>query len=123
MRSVSELKPSSACELSQPQAEAVRKCKFAFFAAVMIPFANEQAFRLACDWLGWVFVFDDCLDNGEIRDDPDRAEKFTESLLSILDDEGNGERRILCGVDATNPIVRFHDGLWHRIWTKSSRGE
>ena len=122
-RNTSDQKSCSACELSQSQAEAVRKCKSTFFAAAMIPFASEKTLRLGCDWLGWVFIFDDCLDNGEIRNDPNRAKNFTESLLSILDDEGSEERRMYCGIDATNPIVRFHDGLWHFIRTNSSQGE
>jgi hypothetical protein len=112
-----------ACELSVSQAKAVRQCGFAYFAGIMVPFADKRKFLQVCDWGYWMSLYDDFFDSGTMRDDPDRAATLMESLLSAFHFEPNEERQRDCDEEAMERIVCFHNEFWRSIQSNSSQGK
>lgn len=114
------------CELSSSQAEVIRKCDFAYFAAIMAPFAKEHEFRTICDWGNWVFPYDDLFDNGMMRNDPNQATVTMNMLMASFDQEF--ERKLEPalnlhpGVESIDKLVGFHARIWHSIALNASPG-
>ncbi|KAG5300510.1 terpene synthase metal binding domain protein [Histoplasma ohiense] len=43
---------------------------FAYFAALLAPKAAEPEYQTICDYLSWIFYFDDMFDDGRLSNDP-----------------------------------------------------
>lgn len=57
---------------------------FTWFAAVYMPKAIAERFRLASDWTNLIFHYDDLFDNGLLKRDPVRTTKTVERLFISL---------------------------------------
>ena len=114
------------CELSSSQAKVIQECDFAYFAAIMAPFAKEHKFRTICDWGNWVFPYDDLFDNGTMRNDPNRATVAMDMLVASFDGEYERERELEPashpGMESIDKLVRFHAKIWHSIKSNASSG-
>lgn len=108
------------CELSPSQAKVIQECDFAYFAAIMAPFAMEHKFRTVCDWGNWVFPYDDLFDNGMMRNDPNRATVAMDMLMASFDRECELEPASHPGMESIDKLVRFHAKIWHSIKSNAS---
>ncbi|KAM0714539.1 hypothetical protein Q7P37_009835 [Cladosporium fusiforme] len=118
----SEISIMSACDLSSASKRAVRECDFSYFAAVMIPSADQQKYRTVCDWGNWIFPFDDMFDNGALRDDPDRANAVMSELLATLEGGRQPYPKASLEHKTTNfsSLVDFHANVWNAIQSDAS---
>ena len=58
------------CDFDERGKKTVVKGDFTYFCADAVPIAGLERYRLFCDWVNWVFPFDDFFDNGKLKDDP-----------------------------------------------------
>lgn len=114
----------SMCELSSSQAKVIRECDFAYFAAIMAPFAKEHKFRTICDWGNWVFPYDDLFDNGTMRNDPNQATVAMNMLMASFDKgfERELEPALHPGMESIGKLVGFHARIWHSFESNASPG-
>ncbi|KAL1635099.1 hypothetical protein SLS56_001851 [Neofusicoccum ribis] len=61
---------------------------FCYFGAIMCPDIGKEEFRTVCDWIFWVFEFDDQFDEGELGKDQDKGRKEVAEMVSMLRDHG-----------------------------------
>ena len=118
-----EFTACSTCDLSPSQEQAIRQCDFAYFAAVMVPFADGREFRTVCDWGNWIFPYHDLFDNGALRNDPEGASMVMEWLLSGLDERCRSELEDHPEMRPFTKIVRFHDEIWRSVRSTASCGK
>ncbi|KAK0654088.1 Presilphiperfolan-8-beta-ol synthase [Lasiodiplodia hormozganensis] len=73
-----------------PEHEIKKRCgaDFCFFSAVMCPDVGKEEFRTVCDWIYWVFEFDDQFDEGDLGRDRDKGKSEVSGMVSILGDNG-----------------------------------
>lgn len=118
------LTTTSTCDLSPSQAKAIRECDFAYFAAVMAPFADEHKFRTICDWGNWIFPYDDLFDNGTMRNVPDQAIAAMNMLMASFDASHKHELGSTLHPDMKSivKLVLFHTRIWHSIELNASLG-
>ncbi|KAL1849095.1 hypothetical protein Plec18170_007754 [Paecilomyces lecythidis] len=72
------------CKLDDAQYNKFVAADLCWFAAVWAPDADKEAFRLACHWVGWVFVFDDRIDEGVLKYKTDIVREEIDTALSRL---------------------------------------
>lgn len=83
---------------------------FPYFGAILVPYAGPDEFRNVCDWLNWVFDFDDPFDEGELKDRPEEAKKLVDDLLATMEStslEGS--------VLGENVLVEVFRSIWLRL--------
>ncbi|KAL1639726.1 hypothetical protein SLS58_007624 [Diplodia intermedia] len=75
---------------NMPEHEIKKRCgaDFCFFSAIMCPDAGKEEFRTLCDWIYWVFEFDDQFDEGELGRDHDKGKAEVAAMVSIFGGEG-----------------------------------
>ncbi|KAF2761567.1 terpenoid synthase [Pseudovirgaria hyperparasitica] len=107
------------CSLSTRVSKAIMKCDWAYLAAIVAHNADRDRYRTLCDWGNWVFPFDDLFDDGELRADYESAKTTMDQLLGPF-----VENVSMCGrqVAQRPSLLRFHDGLVHRIQGAASKG-
>lgn len=93
------------CELGERDKHILRKGDFAYFCALNTPYCGSERFRDFCDWVNWVFPFDDFFDNGELKDDPKGAKEVLDNLLGSM--HGNFEPK--------TKFVCAHQDIWERF--------
>jgi hypothetical protein len=87
---------------------------FSYFCAILAPKADHDRFRLICDWGNWVFPFDDLFDDGDLREDVDRAILLIERLIGAM--QGAKEPGPLpAGAEAEQRLVDCHSNIWERF--------
>lgn len=59
------------------------KAEFPLLTASFFPDANGFRFRIGCDWMEWVFFFDDLLDEGRLHNKPAEARAEIKAHLDI----------------------------------------
>ncbi|KAK6359444.1 hypothetical protein TWF696_000603 [Orbilia brochopaga] len=72
---------------SEKVSRKILEADFALLAAAFIPFASKEQLRGLVDWLYWVAMFDDRIDEGDLRNDTIGAAAEILESLAILDDE------------------------------------
>ena len=118
------LTTTSACEFSPPQKKAVQECDFAYFAAIMAPFADERRFRAICDWGNWIFPYDDLFDNGTMRSDYNQAAAAMNILIKSFDNshKHQSEHTLETNSVSVTRLARFHGSIWHAIKSSAPSG-
>ena len=118
------LTTASACEFSPPQKKAVQECDFAYFAAIMAPFADERRFRAVCDWGNWIFPYDDLFDNGTMRSDYDQAAAAMDILIKSFDDahKRQSEYALQTSSVSVTRLARFHESVWNAVKSSAPSG-
>ncbi|EKG21621.1 Terpenoid synthase [Macrophomina phaseolina MS6] len=61
---------------------------FCFFSAIMCPDVDKEKFRTVCDWIYWVFEFDDQFDEGELGKDQQKGKAEVARMVSVFGGEG-----------------------------------
>ena len=92
----------------------IKAIDFSYFCAILAPYADFERFRLICDWGNWVFPFDDLFDDGELRNDSERARSMVETLLEMMQDV-QGSAISLVGTDAEQRLIKCHLDIWRRF--------
>ncbi|KAF2211343.1 hypothetical protein CERZMDRAFT_43531 [Cercospora zeae-maydis SCOH1-5] len=106
-----------ACEYDPRVCKVVQRGKFCRFVAIAAPHAREFQFRTYCDWVNWVFPFDDLFDNGYLRADFIAAkQKMVALLTGTREDITQTPREDRCD------LIEFHNGIWRRIQATAPRG-
>ncbi|KAF3934798.1 hypothetical protein ABW20_dc0109678 [Dactylellina cionopaga] len=67
--------------------EKILEADFTLMAAAFIPHATEEQLRGLVDWLYWVAMFDDRVDEGDFKSDTIGAANEILETLAILDDD------------------------------------
>ena len=118
------LTTTSACEFSLLQKKAVQECDFAYFAAIMAPFADERRFRAICDWGNWIFPYDDLFDNGTMRSDYNQAAAAMDILIKSFDDshKHQSEHVLETNSISVTRLARFHENIWNAIKSSAPSG-
>ncbi|KAH9218184.1 isoprenoid synthase domain-containing protein [Leptodontidium sp. 2 PMI_412] len=96
------------CGYNEREADRMRRGDFAYFAAVTVPDSNKQGLRIVADWLNWVFVFDDQLDDGPLGVLEDEARHYIDCTLAMLE-ESTVDR------NAVQPIQWVLRDIWNRV--------
>ncbi|MEV0355239.1 hypothetical protein AB0H71_04160 [Nocardia sp. NPDC050697] len=86
---------------------------FGAFAAATYPAADAAGLELVTDWLAWLFLLDDQLDDGALGRAPDQLAALLTAIMAVL-----AGRAAEPGAPA---IVRALDDLWRR--TAPATGE
>ncbi|KAF2174431.1 hypothetical protein K469DRAFT_211849 [Zopfia rhizophila CBS 207.26] len=93
-----------------------RKAQLPLLAAGFVPEADADGYRMVCDFMEWVFYFDDLFDEGTLREDPTAARNELEAHLAIHNDvhpEISAEE---------HPVRHMYQALWKKIQAVSSPG-
>jgi hypothetical protein len=85
---------------------------FSYFCAILAPKADHDRFRLICDWGNWVFPFDDLFDDGELREDVDRANLLIERLIGAMQDAKEAGP---LPAGAEQRLVDCYSNIWERF--------
>lgn len=95
-----------------------RHCKgqMTLLAAGFVPDADAHCYRIMCDFMEWVFFFDDMFDEGCLREDPVAARKEIEAHLAIH----SPTHHLITSDD--NPVRHMYQVLWKKIEAISSPG-
>ncbi|KAM3414341.1 hypothetical protein BST61_g10988 [Cercospora zeina] len=105
------------CKYDPRVCKIVQRGDFCRFVAIAAPHAHEFQFRTYCDWVNWVFPYDDLFDNGYLRADFEAAKKKMSALLTGT--KGNVDQR---PQKQNCDLIEFHDGIWARIQATASPG-
>ncbi|KAF2086500.1 terpenoid synthase [Saccharata proteae CBS 121410] len=73
-------------DLSEKEIRKRCAADFCYFSAIMCPDAAREEFRTVCDWIFWVFEFDDQFDEGELGKDRAKGLNEVEGMISIFRD-------------------------------------
>lgn len=103
---------------SVEEAEKHKRANFPFFSGIVVPDADAERFRCVCDWVNWIFDFDDTFDDGELNNDPLRAEQLVKAVMATMDDQIDIKQDL--GKDQS--LVDFFRGVWLRLAKDSSAG-
>ncbi|KUJ19990.1 terpenoid synthase [Mollisia scopiformis] len=100
------------CHYNTQEAERMRRGDFAYFAAVSVPDADTNKLRTVNDWLNWVFVFDDQLDDGHFSRNGKTVEAFEyiDSMIAVLDGETRPESDL-----STQALRDVLKSIWERV--------
>jgi hypothetical protein len=63
-----------------------RKAQVTLLAAGFVPDADANGYRIMCDFMEWVFYFDDLFDEGSLREDPAAARDEVKAHLEVHND-------------------------------------
>jgi len=96
---------SSACKLDNKTIVKVSKGDLTYFAAVCAPNATYDRYLVFCDWVNWVFPFDDQYDDGPVRENPELAKK----------ELGNWIESVYGEVEPLTKYVKAHQEIWSRF--------
>ncbi|UGT62210.1 terpene synthase family protein [Nocardia asteroides] len=92
------------------QREAVRlrfaETDFGAFAAATYPAADAPGLELVTDWLAWLFLLDDLLDDGALGRSPEQLSALLTAIMAVL--AGRAPEA------GAAPIVHALDDLWRR---------
>jgi len=92
-----------------------RRAQVTLLAAGFAPEADANGYRIMCDFMEWVFYFDDLFDEGSLREDPRAARDEVEAHLRIH----NGHLDIS---PEDHPVRFMYQVLWKEIQAISSLG-
>ena len=104
-RQVSENWLIEKCGFVGEERRTITKGDFSYFCAVATPKAGFERFRIFCDWVNWVFPFDDLFDNGRLKDNPDGARAILDNLIKCLYEADKPQEK----------FVEAHCDIWHRF--------
>ncbi|KAJ3041265.1 hypothetical protein HDV00_009658 [Rhizophlyctis rosea] len=90
------------------------RAKFSLLASLAFPNCGPDTLRNCCDYLGWVFVFDDHADNGEFRKDRDGAKRLAKIITDILEDPHTYKAEV--------PFAEIFRSFWERTLTTAGLG-
>ncbi|KAH8693550.1 terpene synthase metal binding domain protein [Talaromyces proteolyticus] len=109
------------CRLNARRRRVISETDFSYFCAITAADAGPQELRTLCDWGNWVFPFDDLFDNGNLKENPEEAQKVIDVLLSGME---IGEDRLNTGTNSRRhshlsielqSLVDVHESVWTRI--------
>ncbi|KAL2062541.1 hypothetical protein VTL71DRAFT_6807 [Oculimacula yallundae] len=105
------------CKYNEKEADRMRGGDFAYFAAVTVPDVDRERMKIVADWLNWVFVFDDQLDDGPLGVLEDEAREYIDCTLAMLE----GFKVDLSDVQPIQWVLR---DIWRRVQkdTRSTSG-
>jgi hypothetical protein len=83
-----------------------------YFAALAYPLASEAGLLLAHNWLSWILVYDDSLDEGTEGLNPNKIKQNRKNFLSIF--RGSP-------TDLADPLSVALDDIWRQIVSLSDR--
>lgn len=92
------------------------KADFPYLGAILVPDAGPDQFRVVCDWLNWVFDFDDPFDEGELKNRPEEAKKLVDDLLATME-----SKRLEDSKESGNVLIEVFRSIWLRLARTSSK--
>ncbi|QKX53231.1 uncharacterized protein TRUGW13939_00307 [Talaromyces rugulosus] len=116
------------CQLNDRLRKIISKTDFSYFCAITAAEAGPQELRTLCDWGNWVFPFDDMFDNGNLKENPEEAQKVIDVLLSdmVIDPDqsntNNGESSHGQLSEQQGWLIDVHKLVWTRITESSPVG-
>ena len=113
-RAESELWLASNWQCDQKARKKISAIDFSWFCAILAPKADHDRFRLICDWGNWVFPFDDLFDDGDLREDVQRAMLMIERLIDAMQD-ATEPAPLPTGAEAEQRLVDCHTDIWERL--------
>ncbi|KAI0397527.1 isoprenoid synthase domain-containing protein [Xylariaceae sp. FL0594] len=118
---------SDFCSFDKRMSGLLTKADASYFVAVVAPDAAPKEFRTMCDWMNWVFPYDDIFDEGELRDKPEAAAEVMASLMRPMAEAlKGGEGKVSVPLQSSSekrpPLVRLHDTIWERLQERCTRG-
>ncbi|KAK8214398.1 isoprenoid synthase domain-containing protein [Phyllosticta capitalensis] len=86
-----------------------RRCAadFCYFSAILCPDVGKEELRTVCDWIYWVFEFDDQFDEGELGVDREKGRAEVAGMIAVLVAQESSTpvvRRSALGPESTSPI-------------------
>ncbi|MGW3657037.1 terpene synthase family protein [Streptomyces sp. NPDC005151] len=90
--------------------ERFEQADFGAFVGMVYPTANEHNLDLVADWLAWLFLVDDQLDDGHLGRSPERVRDVVTLMRSVVEGTGTGP---LPDEDLPAAVVALAD-LWER---------
>ncbi|KAF2012828.1 terpenoid synthase [Aaosphaeria arxii CBS 175.79] len=94
----------------------LRGAQFPLLAAGFAPDTDANGFRILCDWMIWVFYFDDLFDDGELRNDPMAARREINAHLALHSDDHPDVS------PKERPVRLLYQTLWRKIKAISTKG-
>ncbi|KAG5288872.1 terpene synthase metal binding domain protein [Histoplasma capsulatum G186AR] len=88
---------------------------FAYFAALLAPKAAEPEYQTICDYISWIFYFDDMFDDGPLSNDPLDARRELDGLLAVMASDGDV---VLPDNDRSKLVFQ---SIWKRIIESSTK--
>ncbi|KXT15230.1 hypothetical protein AC579_1369 [Pseudocercospora musae] len=96
---------------------------FTYFVQTWVPGTPYERFRLANDWTNLFFYYDDLFDDGELKNDPVRAQATVDRLFAAIDGD-------FVPADPHDPTLDYvdrnqaaHDEFWQRLRALASPGQ
>ncbi|KAJ5648450.1 terpene synthase metal binding domain protein [Penicillium lividum] len=113
-RVASESWLSVLCDFPPSLRKTVHKIDITYYCAILLPHVDADRFRTVCDWMNWVFPFDDALDNGPLKEKPKDVRELVNCLIGILDTNTTHEHQ--------DKLLLAFESIWLRVFQDSSSG-
>ncbi|KAJ5151557.1 terpene synthase metal binding domain protein [Penicillium capsulatum] len=113
-RVASESWLSDLCNFPSHFQKTVHKIDIAYYCAILLPHVDADRFRVVCDWMNWVFPFDDALDNGPLKENPEDVRELVDGLMGIFDTNTTHEHE--------NKLLLAFESIWLRVLQSSCPG-
>ncbi|KAF2825788.1 putative pentalenene synthase [Ophiobolus disseminans] len=102
-------------QLSNQATQKLEAGDFTWFAAVYMPSAPSNRFRIVSDWTNLIFYYDDLFDNGALKADPIRTQATVERLFAAVDGTITPADPCTPGLDYVDKVQAAHDDFWSRF--------
>lgn len=107
------------CGYSQKNYQKHIKADFSYFVSIWAREAGPEELRTICDWMNWVFDFDDMFDEGYYSHDKEQAARHVANLMKVMECEENGQNT---SSSAEDPLLKVFESVWRRVAERSSKG-
>ncbi|CAO1601995.1 hypothetical protein XANCAGTX0491_005631 [Xanthoria calcicola] len=105
------------CQYDEKRYQKLIKADFCYLVSGWARDAGPEELRTICDWMNWVFDFDDMFDEGGFRKDREQALTRVEALKKVM--------RTDCPSETSNkgdPLLEVFKTVWHRVAERASKG-
>ncbi|KAG6994213.1 hypothetical protein G7Y79_00046g082640 [Physcia stellaris] len=100
------------CQYSQKDYQKHVQMDFPYFVSIWAREAELEELRTICDWMNWIFDFDDMFDEGRFKDDREQAARHVSDLMNVMQSESKDRSSSL---SAGDPLLRVFESVWDRV--------
>ncbi|KAL8685420.1 MAG: hypothetical protein Q9224_005822, partial [Gallowayella concinna] len=92
------------------------KADFPYFVSIWAREAGAEELRTICDWMNWVFDFDDLFDEGCYKDNKEEVAKRVAEVKKVMTEDLDRTE------ETVDPLLEVFRTVWSRVVERSSEG-
>ncbi|KAG6993738.1 hypothetical protein G7Y79_00051g086580 [Physcia stellaris] len=110
VKQVSESWIAELCHYDEKSYKKHVAADFPYMVAISARDAEPEEFRTICDWMNWVFDFDDMFDDGYLQKNPEQAKIAVTNLKNVMNVDDPSHM-----MNAEDPLLKAFASVWHRV--------